>query len=126
MGQARGAPAAPPEVPAEAVRKFKQLPAAQVQAAYEAWLETAEGKAYMAAHKAWEDGRRSYVGKVASDGTLRVEDVEAGTYMLMVGASDGATGKTEGQVMQQVVVPTAAAGGMGPAVDVGELKLVTK
>jgi hypothetical protein len=112
------------EEPAEMKAKFEallKLPPEEVKGAYEAFQKSPEVVALKKAEEEREAKMRWYSFVVGGDGAFRVEDVDAGEYILSVSVTEAKTGKEVGKVEVKVVVPT----GEGE-VRAGDLKVSEK
>jgi thiol-disulfide isomerase/thioredoxin len=87
------------------------------------WLTTEEGREFQQAQ------RRSYAVKVESDGSFRVEDVPAGTYLLSIQVNApvpgdrGGFGELLGSAAKEFTVPEMPGGRSDDPLDIGSLEL---
>jgi hypothetical protein len=98
-----------------------QAPDRHDKAAYAAWLVTEHGRA-------WQRAQRRIGFNVAADGSFRIGDVPAGTYLLNVSVvveSPDSTRHTE-ELTREFVIPDMPDGRSDMPLDLGLIRLVIK
>lgn len=92
-------------------------PSQQDRQAYSAWLQTEDGKS-------WSRSRRTYFFVVAADGSFRVEDIPAGTYVLKIGVMVGSLdARRYAEFTKEFVVPEMPGGRSDTPLDLGTVTL---
>jgi hypothetical protein len=85
--------------------------------AYIAWLQTEDGKS-------WSRSERTYFFVVAADGSFRVEDIPAGTYVLKIGVMvGGLEARRYVEVTKEFVIPEMPGGRSDMPLDLGAVTL---
>ena len=123
FGSLKGTPDAPLAVPVPG--QFLELAIPEQRRQLLAWLKTPEGKAYLAALPRPPGDKDHppchFHSSLASDGSLRITDIPAGTYKLSVVSDLPALSSPVQRVSRTIHVPEAPPGQRGETLDLGTL-----